>query len=208
MRLDLRFSERPLESLWCQAVVALVFKGHPLVGESISGLDAKMAGLLSYLETKGFFTASRGETLLLAGQQTIAADKVLLKGLGQREHFSADNLSEGVKDIGECLDRMRICDVAISIPMTEELEAQYAFLLELSSRQLVDAFLKTHGGEDHFLAKIVFSVDRRFSGSLESMLRRLREYFSTLLDYALVLDPEMPGQNSPRPNNNQAGRFS
>ena len=54
MKLDLRFSERPLEDIWCQAVVALVFQKPNLAGGVLSGLNEKMVGFLTYLEEKGF----------------------------------------------------------------------------------------------------------------------------------------------------------
>ena len=81
MKLDLRFSDRPLESLWCQAVAALVFRGPDLTEGALFGLNEKMAGFLSDLQERGFWTGRRGESILVASQDAIRAEKILLKGL-------------------------------------------------------------------------------------------------------------------------------
>ena len=58
MKLDLRFTTRPLEYLWCDAVVAFIFQGPYRQENGIPGLDAKTSGGITHLSEKGFLTAT------------------------------------------------------------------------------------------------------------------------------------------------------
>ena len=190
MRLDLRFSDRPLECLWCEAVVALVFKGPDLPGGMLSGLDDKMAGFLAYLEEKGFWTGTRGETILLASQNAIRADKIMLKGLGESTDCDTKALADRVREVGTTFDRVDIREFGIHIPVVEGFEEEYPSHLELSARHLVAPFLKSHQNESDIMLKIVFSVKKCTSDILNPVATRLREYFASLLDCSIVVSLE------------------
>lgn len=190
MRLDLRFSDRPLESLWCQAVAALVFQGPNLTGGVLSGLNEKMAGFLTNLEEKGFWTGSRGETLLLASQDAIRAEKILLKGLGEGVDYDTHLLVNHIREVGTAFDKMGIKEFGIHIPIFEGLEEEYPSHLEICARQLVNPFLQNHRGESDFILKIIFSVEKCTAGILNPVAKRLREYFGLLIDFSVVLNLE------------------
>ena len=190
MRLDLRFSDRPLENLWCQAVVALVFQRPYLSGGVLSGLNEKMAGFLTYLEEKGFWTGTRGETILLASQNMINADKILLKGLGRNSDYDTKLLVDRMREVSSILDKIEINEFGIYIPTVEGLEAEYPAYLELSVLHLVDLFLEKHGNESDFLLKIIFSVERYFTSNLKPIMNRLRDHFLSRLDFSIILDQE------------------
>ena len=194
MRLDLRFSDRPLESLWCQAVAALVFQGPNLTGGMLSGLNEKMAGFLTNLEEKGFWTGSRGETLLLASQDAIRAEKILLKGLGEGVDYDTHLLVNHIREVGTAFDKMGIKEFGIHIPIFEGLEEEYPSHLEICARQLVNPFLQNHRGESDFILKIIFSVEKCTAGILNPVAKRLREYFGLLIDFSVVLNLESENQ--------------
>lgn len=187
MRLDLRFSDRPLESLWCEAVVALVFQGPDLLGGMLSGLNDKMTGFLTYLEEKGFWTGTRGETILLASQDAIRADKILLKGLGESADYDTKDLADQVREVSATFDKIDIREFGIHIPIVERLEEEYPNHLELSARHLVDPFLQNHQNEPDFMLKIIFSVEKCTRDILNPVASRLREYFVSLLDFSIVI---------------------
>jgi hypothetical protein len=180
----LRFSDRPIEDLLCEAVAALVFQ-RPRVTESLlSGLNAKMGGALADLEEKGIWTGARGENLLLASQGTIRADKILLRGLGQRSDWDVSILSDGIMALGSALDKIGIKEFGIQIPFGD-----YITHLELSARQIVDPFLENHRMESDYLLTAIFSVKNDFGDPLLSaMVNRLKEYFHPLLDFSVVMD--------------------
>jgi hypothetical protein len=92
MRLDLRFSTRPLEDLWCQAVAVLVFQGPSMEKGVLSGLNKKMSGFLTNLVEKGLWTGETGENFLLATQNMIKAEKVVLHGMGPKTQFNEEIL--------------------------------------------------------------------------------------------------------------------
>ena len=188
MKLDLRFSDCPLEDLLCQAVAALVFQ-RPLVTEGVlSGLNEKMGGSLADLEEKGMWTGAKGENVLLASQGTIKAEKVLLRGLGQRSDWDVSLLSDGIMALGSALDKIEIKEFGIQIPLFEDLEGEYIPHLELSARHIVDPFLENHRSESDYLLKIIFSVKNDLGDPLSSMVKRLKEYFHSLLDFSIITE--------------------
>jgi hypothetical protein len=190
MKLDLRFTARPLEEVWCQVAVALVFEGTDDKGDAASGLDVKTSGYLTYLRERGFLTGADGETILLASQNMIRAEKIFLKGLGAREEFTLGLLSKRIEEIGAALDKIEACDVGIRIPLVELREVAYATLLETACMNLLNPYLIQHKEDPDFLLKIVFSVGTGRMGELESALRPLRESFSSSLDTTIVFDSE------------------
>lgn len=188
MKLDLRFSDRPLEDLLCQAVAALVFQ-RPHVTESVlSGLNGKMGGALADLEEKGIWTGAKGENVLLASQGTIGAEKILLRGLGQRSEWDVSLLSDGIMALGSALDKIEIKEFGIQIPFVENLEGEYISHLELSARHVAGPFLENHRSESDYVLKTIFSVQNDFADPLYSMVNRLKEYFRPLLDFSVIIE--------------------
>lgn len=190
MKVDLRFSDRPLESLWCQAVAALVFQCPNLTGEMLSGLNEKMAGFLTHLQEKGIWTGDKGETLLLASQDAIKADKILLKGLGESAYYDKDLLVNHTREVGVAFERMGVREFGICIPMVKGHEKAYTSYLEICARQLVHPFSQNHRGESDFILKIIFSVAGCTADILNPVATRLREYFESRLDCSVVISLE------------------
>lgn len=190
MKLDIRFSERALEDLWCEAVVGFVFQRTYLTKGVLSGLDGKLGGLLGRLERSGFWTARQGEDLLVASEGRIKAAKVLLSGLGPEAECGADGLYDQVKRVGTVLDRMHLRDFAVHIPMREGGEDAYPAQLEASIRNLVDAHL--HGSMESAdpVLKVVFSIERFYHVSLEPLGDRLRDRFGRIFDLSVVIERE------------------
>jgi hypothetical protein len=106
-------------------VTALVFKDANLTGGALSGLNEKMAGFLTDLQVKGFWTGGRGETVLLASQDAIRADKILLKGLGESADYDTQLLVNHVREVGTTLHKMGIREFGIHIPIFQGLEREY-----------------------------------------------------------------------------------
>jgi hypothetical protein len=198
MRLDLRFSDRPIEDLWCQAVVALVFQGPLLTRGRLASLDEKMTGFLTALQKKGFWTAKRGESLLLASQNRIRADKILLKGLGDRAGYNRQVLVDQVREVSAIFDKLDVKDFAIHIPIVEGLEKKYPSQLASSALHLVGPFLANHQKDSDFILKIIFSVERCTNDILSHIATRLREYFASRLDFSIVIKLEAEVQSMSR----------
>jgi len=188
MMLDLRFTPRSLDSLWCQAVVALVFQEDLSTADGLSGLDAKTSGYLSSLNKRGFWTGAKGEILLVPSQGMIKADKMLLKGLGARADYSLEDFSTRLRETGYALEKMGVNDLAIRIPLVEGLEDEYPSQLKAACVHLVAPFLLRHKGESDFLLKIVVSMDETFIGKVEDTVQLLKEHFSSRLDCTIICD--------------------
>jgi len=188
MKLDLRFAARPLEDVWCEIVVALVFGGTIANGDWAFGIDAKTSGFLTSLKERGFWTGAEGDTLLVASQGMITANKILLKGLGSRRDFTPGLLSERIKETGIAVDKMAVSDIGIRIPVIQGEGFEYISMLEAACVHLVEPFLINHGDESDFLLKIVFSVNADQIGDLESTVSPLKKHFGSRLDNTIIID--------------------
>jgi len=196
MKLDLRFSDRPLESLWCQAVAALVFQGPDLTQGALFGMNQKMAGFLSILQKRGFWTGSRGETILLASQDAIRAEKILLKGLGESSDYDVELLVSHIREVGSTFNKMGINEFGIHIPVFQGLEKKNASHLEICARQVANPFFQQHRGESNFMLKIIFSVEDYTGEVLRAVAGRLREYFDLQAECSVVIDLESVRQSN------------
>lgn len=188
MRLDLRFTRRPVEDLWCQAIVALVFQDGDIISGAVSRLNDKMAGALSNLARKKLWSGARDEKTLLAGENMIKADKLLLYGLGKDSDFDTESLEGCINRLALCLDKMGINDFGLHLPAVKGFESRYPQELEIASKGLVALFLESHELKTDFLLKIVFSVDDGMTIILPQVEARLREYFINVLDFSIIID--------------------
>ena len=188
MRLDLRFTARPLKELWCQAVIALVFR-EPVEGsDTVCGLDSKTLGFLEFLQKKGFWTGAKGETLLIASQDMVKADKILLKGLGDRSAYNTGVLIEMIGEIGTSLSKMAISEIAIQLPAVVGERGLYLAQLEAACARMVDSFLVRYQGAADFILKLFFSVNKDVMGMLEPVLGDFRACLNLRLGHTIVID--------------------
>ena len=182
MRLELRFSKRPLEGLSCQAVVVLAFSDQDLPKGDLAALYDRMTGFWPDLEKTGFWAGTPGETLLLASQGVIGADKILFKGLGERAVFDTIDLTDRMAEVGATLDGIGIREFGIHIPIIADSDEAHASRLELAARHLVVPFLEHHKEEAGFTLKIIFSVGTYPSAMLTPVILKLRADFSSIQD--------------------------
>ena len=193
MRLDLRFSNRSLEDLWSQAVASLVFQTPDLEKGALWSLNKRMAGSLADLSGRGLWTGARGENLLLATQNAIQAEKVLLHGLGPRKEFDFSVLEAEIRALGSVLNRIGVCDFGIHIP-SEGMESQYGHCLELSAIKLIETFFENHKDDPGYFLKIIFSVESNFMDVLSHVVSRLRSHFGLIMDLTIIIDNRVRSQ--------------
>ena len=190
MKLDLRFSERTLEDLWCEALVALVFQRKFLTPGVMNGLDGKLGGFLGRLEERKIWTGAHGENLLVASQGMIKAGKVLLWGLGSSLDCDLACLAGRVEEAGVALVKMHIQDFGIHVPMLEGREGEYPAHLETVVGRLVDPYLQAHRRDPGYRLKIVFSLDRFQTGPMLPAVESLRKSLGTEIEVSVVLERE------------------
>jgi hypothetical protein len=194
MRPDIRFSYRPLEDIWCQAVSVLVFQRPSVNMGALSSLNRKMIGGLSRLLEDERWIGNRGENFLVATQNMIKAEKLLFHGLGPQSEFSTSVLKEEAGKLGNTLDKLGINEFGVHVPVIEGLEAEYASHIEASAKGLLRAYYRKHKEEQDFDLKIIFSVETRFMDTLDSIVKRLRKYLRTIPDSSVIID----NKNRPR----------
>ena len=140
MKPDIRFTDRPLEDLWCQAVIVLIFQNPSMKTDVLSSLNEKMTGTMANILEGGRWTGNRGEDFLFAGEDMIKSDKLLFHGLGPISEFSTSILEEELWNLGSTLDKLGVSDFGINVPVIHGLETGYGSHLELSARSLLKKY--------------------------------------------------------------------
>ena len=187
MKLDLRFTARPMEELWCRTVAALVFQDSIRKANGISGLNAKTSGYIEHLSEKGFWKGAAGDTLLVASQGMIKAKKILLVGLGAYSDYSIELFMKTIEKISLTLDKMGDNDIGIQIPALTGIDSEYPSLLEAACKDFVNIFFVRHKAEPDFLLKIIFSVSAEYIAALETTVQYLKKHFVSQLDDTIIL---------------------
>jgi hypothetical protein len=190
MKMDLRFASRPLEDIWCEAVVALIFEDAETRGDGTWGLDRKTSGLLSHLRERGFWTAAQGERLLIASQDMIKARMILLMGMGSHRDFGLSRLGAGIRDAAQVMLGLGIDDMAIRIPLRERPDSDFHTQLAVACGELLDTFRAHRGDDAAFLLKVVLSLEPRVIREVASAFRKAMAERAKGLEYTILFESE------------------
>ena len=188
MRLDLRFSSRPPEDLWCQAVAVLVTNRPEIDNGILSSLNKKMNGFLKNLLDDNRWTGDRGENLLIATEHTIMSDKLLLHGIGQVSGLNGEVFKEEIIDMGLRLSKMDVREFGVYVPFLDDLLIKYDDCLEISAINLTEAFFQDHKDDPDFILKIIFSIEKELIKIIDPIVKKLREYFNPMLDFSIIVE--------------------
>ena len=180
MKLDLRFVEVSLEDLWCEAMAALVFEEPYDAQGAMFRLDSRMGGYLALLRESGFFKGSLGSTILLASEGRLKAEKIVLKGLGPRGNCSPEVFVRCVAELGDSLAKLKVCDLAVRIPLLQNLERDASGFLSDACMTLLHSYENMYGMDPGCYVKTVFSFPREFLGFLEDIAGNLKNAFRHL----------------------------
>ena len=185
MKLDIWFTERPLEKLDCDAVVLLGFSDAWKEDGAVSSLDAGVSGYLMRMRAEGFWKGDEGETLLVSVPDKIPAAKILLKGLGAVANHTLERLGKRAEEVGDTLERMSVRRFGIRIPPGQGMNVEYARQLEIACRQLLKPFMARHRDEPELALKVYVFVDSTDLYGLSSTIRLLETHFRPLLRCAV-----------------------
>ncbi|MBW2094649.1 MAG: hypothetical protein JRI80_07150 [Deltaproteobacteria bacterium] len=180
MKLDLRFVEVSLEDLWCEAVAALVFEEPYDSQGTIFTLNTRTGGYLSLLRESGFFQGSLGSTILLASEGRVKADKIVLKGLGPKADCSPEAFVRCVEELGDSLARLKVRDLAVWIPLPQNLERDPSGFFCDACMTLLRSYEKRYGMDPGFYLKTVFSFPHELLGFMEDIAGSLKNAFRHL----------------------------
>jgi hypothetical protein len=105
-----------LDALDSEVLVAPVFSDvRPAKG--VAGLcDWRTGGRISRLMREGFITGTMGELVLLPGRPTLAIEKLLVVGAGDRASLGRTRLVALVEQISRALDGLRVRTAAVEMP--------------------------------------------------------------------------------------------
>ncbi len=183
--------------MWCQ--VGLIFICKELVesGQEPSGLDQKTSAYLQNLARQGFWRCEEGEELLLAGEERIRAQKLLLIGLGSCDNVNSPRLADQVRTSARVLACIGANDIGVRMPPFWGRDA-YAELLTDTCLTLVREWggIERKGAAIGSELKLVYAVDPTFLEEAEEAATRLRKALSkeqALRSSIIVEGVESPG---------------
>ena len=190
MRIDIRFTKRPLEDLWCQAVALLLFKGQGTSSKVLENVNRKMGGSIESLINSGMWNGESGEKMLLATQSALRSDKVLLHGMGNVSEYSIKVLKKEIYNIGLSLKKINVNEFGIHIPKVEGFERYYSLHIETAVKFFSKLYLRDYKDLPDYILKVLFSVDRDDISVLEKTAEKLRKYFSPLSGCSILVEKE------------------
>jgi len=190
MRLDIRFTKRPLEDLWCQAIVLLVFKGQGISSKVLENVNKKMGGSIERLIKAGIWEGELGEKLLLATQNAIRSDKLLLHGMGPVPEYSINVLKKEIYNVGLSLEKIHVSEFGIYIPKIEGFETEYGLHIETTVKYLSKLYLSQYKDVSDYILTILFTMEEQDRVIIEKTAEKLREYFSPLSDCSILVEKE------------------
>jgi hypothetical protein len=188
MRLDLRFTTRPVEELWCEAAVILVFKIKDRISAYLDSIDKKMGGSIREAIRSGIWSADLGDKLLFATQNSIRADKLLIYGLGNESAYSYDILKREINHLANLLDKIKISEFGFYLAEKTEAGSEYIANVETAIMDLARVFLDKYRDVNEYMLKIFISVKSGHIETAGQIIDRLRNYFSPLSDFSIILD--------------------
>lgn len=188
MRLDLRFTNRPLEELWCQAVVLLSFRVKDKISSSLDSIDKKMTGSIRDIVQSGIWSGECGDKLLFATQNSIRADKLLIHGVGEEPLYSIDVLKHETDIVGNALVKMGISEFGFQIPDMSTGGKEFDTHVEAAVKNFVEIYLDKYKDIPDFILKIYVSVTNDYIKSVENVTDRLRNYLSGITELSIILD--------------------
>jgi hypothetical protein len=188
MRLDLRFTNRHLEELWCQAVVMLSFRVQDKLSPFLDLIDKKMTGSIRNIVQSGIWSGERSDKLLFATQNSIKADKLLIHGLGEESAYSIDVLKKEIDNAGNALVKMGISEFGFQMPDRSVDEPEFDIFIETAIKYLAINYLDKYKDVPDFILKMYVSITNDYIKLVEKVAGNLRDYFSPLSDLSIILD--------------------
>jgi Cytosol aminopeptidase family, N-terminal domain len=142
--LDLRFTApelHALDQISTEILIACVAEDERPAHGVAGLLDWRLAGSLSRLMHRGFFTGRLGEVLLVPSKPKLPFDKIVLFGIGPRADFDEDAFRVCLTHILETLKGLRARSAVAELPgrhfdaITPERAAELLFEAVGSSRE-------------------------------------------------------------------------
>ena len=193
MRLDLRFTNRPPEELWCQAVVMLSFRVRDNMSPFLDSIDKKMTGSIRNIVNSGIWSGERGDKLLFATQNSIKADKLLIHGLGEESMYSIEVLEREIDNAGHALIKMDINEFGLQIPEISAGETDFDIYIETAVKNLVRVYLDKYRDVHDYILKIYIIITSDCTELVEKAADRLRHDLSSLTEISIILDKAPAG---------------
>ncbi len=191
----MRFSCRPLEELWSQALVVPVYSPPDISSGVLVGLDGKLVGTLEGLLASGRWNGERGEKFLIATQNMIKSDKIILYGLGPLTELNEKLMDEEIHNIGNTIDKLGISDFGFNLPHPRGLNLEYPNLLGRALKSLIGLFTERHEYDSEYFLKIIVFVEENDLGLIDTVIDGLRRSFFNLSGFSIIYD-QKPGSRA------------
>ncbi|GEM_PF-988593 len=188
MRLDLRFTYRPLEDLFCQAIVIFSFSTNNGLSGAVKNMDRKMAGSISTIINGAIWSGESGDKLLFATEEAIRADKLLIYGMGKESDYSIEVMKRAASDLCSTLQKIGINEFGFYLPVSERFAPGYMMHLETVIKTLANGYLNKYKDDPVPVLKMYVWVDRGHADEVETLSGSLRELYSSVSDFSVILD--------------------
>jgi hypothetical protein len=108
--------------------------------------------------------------------------------MGDGSKYSIEDLKREASALGSTLQRMDINEFAFYLPVSERFAQRYLAYLETVIKTLANAYLNKYKVDPAPILKMYIWVDREYFDTVEPMTVSLRELYSPVSDFTVILD--------------------
>lgn len=109
------FTSQPIDKLDCELLVLMHYENQVPFHGLLGLIDWRLNGRLSQLVIENHFSGKAKEMILMPAEHRFRAQKMILLGLGQHEHFRENHISQVFDYTFETIDRLKAKQIALSL---------------------------------------------------------------------------------------------
>ena len=110
-----RFTSQPIDKLECELLVLMHYENEiPLMGQ-LGLIDWRLNGKLSQLVQENHFSGRAREMILMPAEHRFRAQKMIILGLGQHEHFHESHIMQVFDYVFGTIAGMKSHQIALSL---------------------------------------------------------------------------------------------
>lgn len=183
MKVDLLLTCKDLNELSYHAIAGFLFENEKFSSGHLQKLNDRLKNYLTHLRESQLLTGKKHEVFLIAPQEKINAEKILLFGLGPFSGFSPNMVDVAINDAFLTLEKLCVNDVLILISSENIVKGVYIDLIKTLTIGLINYYSEKDKGE----FKVVFLVEEQYKNDLKNLEEELRPYFKPTFDYSIFV---------------------
>lgn len=136
--MNFRFTSQPIDKVDTELLLLMFYEGQVPLHDLLGLVDWRVNGRLSELIQQKFFLGKAKEMLMLPAEHRFRADKLVVLGLGQENHFEEGHIAQVFDFIVQTVSKMRAAQVCLSLSRLLPTQFEWRNAIRLFVSKLFD----------------------------------------------------------------------